>query len=73
MVPFRIYDKEKKQVWQVINFHPNMDKGSYLASYDGEEHGDDSSRDGEMRFISADEMLNFRFIDFLEEVDNYDE
>lgn len=73
MVPFRVYDKENQQVWQIINYHPDTNGGSYLASYDGEEPGDESSNDGKMKLITVEELVKLKFVDFLEEVEAYDE
>ena len=51
MLPFRVFDKEKKQMWQVINYHPGTNSdGSYLATKE-----DDDVTDGDMRIIPAQE------------------
>ena len=68
MIPFRVLDKETKQIWQVINYHPgSSDQGSYLAS----KENDDSS-DGDMRIIKAEELAAYKFIDFIEEVESFE-
>jgi hypothetical protein len=64
MVPFRIYDRENKEMWIVLNFHPNA--GSYLVARE-----DDSESDGEMRLVKVEEMTKFKLVDFLDEVDEY--
>jgi len=67
MLPFRVFDKEKKQMWQVINYHPGGSEGSYLATKE-----DDDVTDGDMRIIPATELVNFKFVDFLEEVEPFE-
>lgn len=68
MVPFRVLDKENKQIWQIINYHPSAEKqGSYLASKE-----DDDSSDGDMRLIPAEELVAYKFIDFIEEVEAFE-
>ena len=68
MLPFRVFDKEKKQMWQVINYHPGTNSdGSYLATKE-----DDDVTDGDMRIISASELVSFKFVDFLEEVEPFE-
>ncbi len=68
MLPFRVFDKEKKQMWQVINYHPGANsEGSYLATKE-----DDDATDGDMRIITAQELVNFKFVDFLEEAEPFE-
>lgn len=68
MLPFRVFDKEKKQMWQVINYHPGTNSdGSYLATKE-----DDDVTDGDMRIIPAAELVSFKFVDFLEEVEPFE-
>ena len=63
MVPFRVFDRENKQMWQIINYHPDPSTGgSYLATKE-----DDSDSDGDMKIIAAKDLVKFRFVDFLEE------
>ncbi len=62
MIPFRVFDRVNKQIWQIINFHPdNAAGGSYLATRE-----DDSDADGDMKIISAKDLVSFKFIDFLD-------
>ena len=69
MVPFRVFDRKEKQMWQVVNYHPGTNSaGSYLATKE-----DDSETDGDMSIIPAEEISTFKFVDFLEEVDSYSE
>lgn len=68
MLPFRVFDKEKKQMWQIINYHPSSEtEGSYLATKE-----DDDSSDGDMRIIPANELVSYKFVDFLEEVEPFE-
>lgn len=68
MVPFRVFDRENKQTWIVINYHPATDagsQGSYLMAQD-----DDSELDGKLKIITADDFVNFKFVDFIEEIES---
>jgi hypothetical protein len=68
MLPFRVFDKEKKQMWQVINYHPGAgSEGSYLATKE-----DDDTTDGDMLIIPAKELVTFKFVDFLEEAEPFE-
>ena len=67
MVPFRVYDKENKVMWIVLNFHPNGEHGgTYLLARE-----DDSDEDGEMKVLQASEITGLRFVDFLDEGGDY--
>jgi hypothetical protein len=68
MLPFRVFDREKKQMWQVINYHPGTNSdGSYLATKE-----DDDATDGDLRIIPAVELASYKFVDFLEEVEPFE-
>lgn len=62
MVPFRVFDREKKELWIVLNHHSH--DGSYMAARE-----DDADRDFEMRVIPATELAGMRFVDFLDDND----
>jgi hypothetical protein len=66
MVPFRVFDRDKKEMWIVLNYQAGGTAGSYLMSRE-----DDGDNDGELRIIKAEEMLKFRLVDFLEEAEDY--
>ena len=69
MVPFRVFDRESKEMWGVLNYQPGTspeDRGTYLLARE-----DDSERDGEMAIVKADVLARFRLVDFLEESDSY--
>jgi len=69
MVPFRVYDREKKEMWIVLNFHGSAPNGGqYLLARE-----DDSESDGEMRLVNAGDMVKLKLVDFLDEVDEYRE
>ena len=55
-------------MWQVINYHPGANsEGSYLATKE-----DDDATDGDMLIIPAKELVNFKFVDFLEEAEPFE-
>lgn len=64
MVPFRVFDRENKEMWVVLNYHPGGagDSGSYLLARE-----DDNERDGEIAIVPASSFTKFRLVDFLEE------
>ena len=67
MVPFRIFDRENKEMWIVLNYQPAGTKGgTYLVARE-----DEGDEDGEMRVLSAEELIKFRLVDFLEEAESY--
>ncbi len=69
MVPFRVFNRENKEMWVVLSYHPGTapgDNGSYLLARE-----DDSEKDGEMAILAASELAKFRLVDFLEEGDAY--
>jgi hypothetical protein len=71
MVPFRVFHRENKELWIVLNYHPGTapnDDGSYLLAKD-----DDSDKDGEMAIISAQDLKKYKLVDFLEDDLGYDD
>jgi hypothetical protein len=67
MIPFRVYDRDSKQVWIVVNYHPGEADGSYLMARE-----DDSGTDGDMRLATAKELATFKFVDFMDDGGDYD-
>ena len=63
MIPFRIFDRQKKEMWIVLNFHP--EKSSYLVAKE-----DDGDNDGAMKLLSSEEMCKMRLIDFLNDFED---
>jgi len=66
MVPFRVYDREKKSLWIVLNYHPNSTGGNYLLARE-----DESDLDGELVLLPADNLTNYRLVDFLDEAEEF--
>lgn len=66
MVPFRVFDRDKKEMWIVLNFHMDPQGGSYLLARE-----DDSEQDGIMRLVTPSEITKMRLVDFLDEGDEY--
>lgn len=62
MLPFKVFDRDNKITWVIINFHPSQDGGEYLAARE-----DDSNHDGEIHLIKSADMKKFRMVGFLEE------
>ena len=63
MVPFRVFDKEAKQLWLVVNYHASSD--TYLMAQE-----DDAERDYALVRVESAKMEQYRFIDFVEGADN---
>lgn len=61
MVPFRIFDRESKQTWIVLNFHPDDNGGEYLAARE-----DDSQEDGNIELLSSETVVGCRMVGFVE-------
>lgn len=66
MIPFRIFNKERKEMWIILNYQPGQNGGTYLAARE-----EDSDEDGKIKLFAAEELLNYRLIDFLD--DNTDD
>ncbi len=66
MVPFRVFDREKKEMWIVLNYQNVGATGGYLMSRE-----DDGDSDGEMRIVRQEDIVKYRLVDFLEESDEY--
>jgi hypothetical protein len=61
MMPFRAYDREKKQMWVILNYHPGQDGGSYLAAKET-----DDEEDGVISLLPFKDMGKFKLVDFLD-------
>ena len=67
MVPFRVFDRENKAIWIVLNFQPDQNGGgNYMLARE-----DDSDADGEIRMVGANDMPGFKLVDFLDEAEEY--
>lgn len=64
MVPFRVFDRENKITWLILNYHPGEQGGSYLAVRE-----DDSDQDGALSLLPAAELIKFRMVGFLDDQD----
>lgn len=64
MVPFRVYDRDNKITWVIINYHPDYQGGTYLAARD-----DDTDKDRELSLLSVADVAKLRMVDFLDESD----
>jgi hypothetical protein len=68
MIPFRVFDRDKKHMWQIINYHPDANGGQYLAARE-----DDGDSDGDLELITAQNIKKMKFVDFIDEVEPYNE
>ena len=62
MIPFKVFDREEKVTWVILNHHPGPNGGEYLAARE-----DDSSLDGELRCIPSTDISGYRLVGFVEE------
>lgn len=62
MIPFKVFDKENKITWLILNYHPGDNGGAYLSVRE-----DDSDQDGEICIIPAPNLAKFRMVGFLDE------
>ena len=67
MVPFRVYDRAKKQMWVVI--HQLADEKTSANRFLCAKEDDDAHVDGEMKFFSEKDLLKMHFVDFLEDAE----
>ena len=67
MIPFRVFNRETKEMWQVISFQAGVGHGSYLVAKEA-----DDSTDGEMAIFTAEELAKFRFVDFMDDSDGFE-
>lgn len=64
MIPFKVFDRQKKITWVILNFHASESGGQYLAARE-----DDSEHDGDLVLIPAQDMTRFRMVGFVEDVE----
>lgn len=67
MIPFRVFNRDTKEMWQVLSYQNASGNGSYLVA----KESDDSS-DGEMAIFTAEELSKFRFVDFMDDSDSFE-
>lgn len=63
MVPFRVFDRDKKELWVVLNFEAGGGKqeGRYLVA----KEDDSNDQDGTLGYIGTSELARFKFVEFL--------
>lgn len=66
MIPFRVYDRDKREMWIVLNYHSGDGAGNYLVAKE-----DENESDGEMKIITPQELAKLKLVDFLEEAEDY--
>jgi hypothetical protein len=62
MIPFRVFDRENRQMWVVLNHHPGDQNGTYLIATES-----DDDKDGSLKIVSAEDVANCRMVDFLDD------
>jgi hypothetical protein len=62
MIPFRVYDRDKKITWVVLNYHEAAQGGQYLVA-----RNDDSKEDGQISTLTVEQMKSLRLLDFCDE------
>ena len=64
MIPFRVFHRENKEMWIVLNYQTGatVADGRYLIAKE-----DDSETDGIMKLVSAEDLVKYRLVDFLDE------
>ena len=65
MIPFRVYSKEEKTTWVVVNHNPGSNGGTYLAYR--EDHED---LDGVLEHVTSERLLGMKMVNFIEEADS---
>ena len=60
MIPFKVFDRDKKVTWLIINFHATPNGGQYLAALED----DSTEKDGNLHLLDAEELTNYRLIGF---------
>ena len=63
MIPFRVYDREKKEMWIVLNVHND---GTYLVARE-----DEAETDGDLKIVKTADLLKYKLVDFLEESEDF--
>ncbi len=58
VVPFKVFDRKKKEMWLVLNYQGGQDQ-SYLVAREV-----DSDQDGELKIINASELSRFKLVEF---------
>jgi hypothetical protein len=64
MIPFRVYSKEEKTTWVVVNHNPGANGGTYLAYRE-----DHEELDGVLELVATDQLLGMKMVNFIEEAE----
>jgi hypothetical protein len=65
MIPFRVYSKEEKTTWVIVNHNPGTNGGQYLAYRE-----DHEELDGILEVIPSDKLTGMKMVNFIEEADS---
>lgn len=60
MLPFKVFDRDKKTTWVIVNYHPSKDGGEYLAARE-----DDTTKDGELEIFKVQALKRFKMVGFV--------
>lgn len=64
MIPFRVYSKEEKTTWVIVNHNPGPNGGTYLGYRE-----DHEELDGLLEHIDANKLIGLKMVGFIEESD----
>lgn len=60
MIPFRVYNREEKSIWFVLNYHGATDE--YLVAKETED-----DNDGKLGLVKAKDLAGLHLVDFLDD------
>ena len=60
MIPFKVFDRDKKVTWLILNYHSSPKGGTYLAALED----DNTDTDGNLHILDAEELTQFRLVGF---------
>lgn len=68
MVPFRVYNREKKEMWVVVNQLVAEKSGQtrFLCA----KEDNDAKTDGIMKVFTEKDLLKLRFVDFIDDTES---
>jgi len=62
MIPFRVYSKEEKTTWVIVNHNPGSNGGTYLAYRE-----DHEELDGVLEHLDGNKLIGLKMVNFVEE------
>ena len=62
VIPFRVYNREEKSIWLILNYQPQNDQ--YLIAKET-----DDEKDGELSLIDSKDLKGLNLVDFLDDED----